>query len=211
MPYRGFFIAIFNADKCTWVCHNLIDMKICTECRIDKGIAEFGKSKKGHNGLRAICKECHNRINRKWAKDNKDRVKERERKKREANPILAAEKRAVQVARRADKVAIYGRAWRLANPGKANARTARRRAAKLNATPKWLTEEHWEQIESFYVDAARLTKETGIKHEVDHIEPLQGRDRSGLHVPWNLQIMTKSENASKGNRALFQPRLHSIV
>ena len=37
---------------------------------------------------------------------------------------------------------------------------------------------------------------------VDHIEPLKGVDRCGLHVPWNLQLMTRSQNSKKGNRSV---------
>lgn len=46
-----------------------------------------------------------------------------------------------------------------------------------------------------YQDARRLSKETGIKHEVDHIWPLS---KGGPHLPWNLQVLTKEENLSKG-------------
>ncbi len=85
------------------------------------------------------------------------------------------------------------------NPGKINANTAKRRAARRQATLKDLTSEQNRQIRDIYIEAARLTKKTGIKNDVDHIIPLQGENVSGLHVPWNLQILTEFENSQKNN------------
>jgi 5-methylcytosine-specific restriction endonuclease McrA len=37
---------------------------------------------------------------------------------------------------------------------------------------------------------------------VDHIVPLQGENVTGLHVEYNLQIITRAENTIKGNQCL---------
>lgn len=71
---------------------------------------------------------------------------------------------------------------------------AHRRALKLQATPVWLTPEQRKQIAGWY----RLARATG--REVDHAVPLAGKNVCGLHVPWNLQLLTPFENRSKGNR-----------
>jgi 5-methylcytosine-specific restriction endonuclease McrA len=94
----------------------------------------------------------------------------------------------------------YTKASRLNNPGAANFYTQKRHAAKLCRTPIWLTQNQLLQIKSIYSEAAELTKLLGEWYEVDHIVPLQGKTVSGLHVPWNLQILTAKENGIKGNR-----------
>ena len=86
------------------------------------------------------------------------------------------------------------------NKGKTVAKTKRRELSKINRTPPWLNKDQLIQIEEFYIKAAELTKQTNIKYHVDHIIPLQGKNVSGLHVPWNLQVIPASENLSKSNK-----------
>lgn len=74
--------------------------------------------------------------------------------------------------------------------------------------PKWLTREHKQQIKDLYWLAKTLTDETGILHEVDHIYPLCGDTCSGLHVPWNLRVITKHENRVKNK---YLPKPEDIV
>jgi predicted acyl esterase len=147
-------------------------------------------------------KDKHYEKKKQWAANNKEKVKEYALKfyKNHAEDL----KQRVTKWRNEnlEKTHEYSKTWRQNNPGKQNAKTARRRAMLLQATPRWLTEEHKKQIEAIYNEAARLTRETGIPHEVDHIMPLQGVECRGLHVPWNLQILTQKENAKKNNKIL---------
>lgn len=56
------------------------------------------------------------------------------------------------------------------------------------------------QIAALYAEARRMTEVTGVQYTVDHIWPLKGKNSCGLHVPWNMQIITKAANDAKGNK-----------
>jgi hypothetical protein len=94
----------------------------------------------------------------------------------------------------------YMSIWQKENKHICNAINSKRRAVKLSATPPWLTTEDFKKIEEFYELAQAASEVFEIKCHVDHIVPLQGIDVCGLHVPWNLQVLTAFDNISKGNR-----------
>lgn len=93
-----------------------------------------------------------------------------------------------------------GRMCNRKNPARVKANKIKYENKLSKATPKWLTKEHWDAMNAMYQEAKRLTRETGLRHEVDHIHPINGKTLSGLHVPWNLQILTQSANVAKSNR-----------
>lgn len=132
------------------------------------------------------CVECHRDADRIWYEANRDQRK----KDMLANKDLNKE-----------RYNATTRAWRKVNRGKCNAITRKYEAAKLQRTPKWLTKEQLQEMEEFYVQAKELQwlSDPTDPLEVDHIIPLQGDEVSGLHVPWNLQILPESSNRRKGN------------
>ena len=79
------------------------------------------------------------------------------------------------------------------NKGKINAQHATRKKLIKKATPLWVNKK---EIENIYKRASQKTEETGIPYHVDHIMPIVHEKLCGLHVPWNLQVITASENCS---------------
>ena len=165
-----------------------------------------------HN--RRTCKSCESIY--KKTRYYKDPIKEiaRTQKWNEANPERYKfnkqtfeqkhpKRRQVWMKKNPEKVAQYVANWQKKNPHKCNALNAKYRATKLKQTPSWLKEDDFRFILLFYQEAERLTKQTGIKYEVDHIIPLRGKNVSGLHVPWNLQVIPKFENCQKSNNLIL--------
>jgi hypothetical protein len=101
-----------------------------------------------------------------------------------------------------DVIAKRNKEYWSRNRDKKNFNNSKRRAIKLKAMPKWLDSDDLNQIKTIYTESRDKSKLTGVTYNVDHIHPLQGKDFCGLHVPWNLQLLTAHENMSKNNRLL---------
>ena len=88
--------------------------------------------------------------------------------------------------------------WKKENPEKRHADVAKRRAIKLKRTPVWLDVTQKAEIDFTYQFCSAL-RLIGMDYHVDHIVPLQGKEVSGLHVPWNLQVIHAKDNLRKAN------------
>lgn len=195
--------------------------KRCSKCNTIKDFICFSKNKAK---LRSYCKDCAKVMKKRWQVDNKEEIKEYSKeywvknkeklsgikdkdkykeyhvKYRAENKNIIQKRQKISMSKNKEHYTKLRREWERNNKEKTAYKRARQRASKLNATPKWLTSEHKSQILAFYRAAKDLTVKTGTKHEVDHIYPLRGKNGCGLHVPWNLQVLTKEENQKKSNK-----------
>lgn len=130
-------------------------------------------------------KQAINERSQAWAAANPEKRRESVRKWRQRNRELDL---------------LKCKKWRLENPEKAAAHAAKRRALKLQRTPRWVGPAELEAIAALYSTARYLSEKSGIEHEVDHYYPLRGARVSGLHVFANLRVITADENRRKGNR-----------
>ena len=86
-------------------------------------------------------------------------------------------------------------------PGYRRAYNGWQRAYRCLRLPKWVKMDDFLEI---YRKVEELCAKHGEdSHVVDHIIPLRGIKVSGLHVPENLQILTRAENREKANK--FEP------
>jgi hypothetical protein len=150
----------------------------CTECRKVEWTAANERRK-------ALPKsEASKAAGRRYYEKNKDLVKAR------------------ALSRPAEETREYKRKWQKKNQQQHNLGTALYKRRHRSATPPWLSEEHREQIKQIYLQARAMTELTGTKYVVDHVIPLRGKNVCGLHVPWNLEVMTNEANCRKSNTLL---------
>ncbi len=163
--------------------------KNCSQAQKPQPLENFYKSSQRHLfGVGARCKEC---------------VKRNATARNRANPEAAMFQAMKWAKNNPERSRALNAKYARNNKDKFNAKNALRRANTELATPDWLTSFDMLKINATYTLASFLSWKTGQKIEVDHIVPLKGAFVQGLHVPWNLQLLTREQNLKKGNRLLI--------
>lgn len=162
-----------NIEARYWFLY-LYGYKYCYKCKLILNNNNFNIDNYRWDKLTTKCKNCY----KDYYNDNINIIKIQHKQYNQKNK---------------QQIQIYKKEWELANPKKVNVQrlidSAKRRARKINATinlPKL-----------FENDIKKLYKNSNKENHVDHIIPLS---KGGLHVPWNLQILTAKENLVKNNK-----------
>lgn len=154
-------------------------MKVCSKCKQPKALEDFPKQSSNADGRHAHCKICRSKY---YASRYDSEIR---RKRYLSNHTEEKKVRREYYSKTKENYFI---------------RKANRRSQTLRATPRW-----YDEFDTFVIsEAYRLCKlrehATGIKWEVDHIVPLQGKEVSGLHWHKNWRVVPQYVNRSKGNR-----------
>jgi 5-methylcytosine-specific restriction endonuclease McrA len=165
---------------------------------------------RGHIALRKTKGACLECVREDWAVDNE---------RRKGKPKTEAAKAAAKRYYEKNRQAVIARAaarpveekrrlqaeYKDRNVDVVRADTSVRKRRHREATPRWLTPAERLQMRDLYVQARKLTELTRERYVVDHIVPLRGEEVCGLHVPWNLRVITQEENLKKSNKHVDTP------
>jgi hypothetical protein len=206
------------------------ETKQCSSCGEVKTLDAFHPVKKGLDKRRNKCKDCMSKeaaawreanperkkqLDKQYYENNKDKVSAYQKQWKAENPEKARKTWVAYYETNKEIIKERSAKWAKENREKDYANKRKyvqnnkpkyahyqsvRRARKLEATPIWLTSLDLHNIETEYKLAAWCSEVMGEAYEVDHIVPLQGKQVCGLHVPWNLRVISGKDNKMKGNR-----------
>jgi len=136
-----------------------------------------------------VCWDCGNTESYRWYKDNTQCAKCQRRQYTSKNIDRIKKQKIEYRLKNKELINRTKRAYR-AKTGLHRYNESKRKAIKKRALPKWA---NLEDIKLFY-------KNCPEGYTVDHIIPLKSDLVCGLHISWNFQYLTLSENSRKHNK-----------
>lgn len=199
-----------------------LGVRTCVKCGVEKSLSEFCSLKANKRlGVGSACRACAKARTHEWRERNPEKARATCRGWHKKNPEQSRinskrsydnlseeakarykEKKEEWVEKNRDYIRARQRDYQKEHLADYARRARGYWASKVKGKPGWLTPIQLAQIEEFYEVCLAVNVQTGLKHEVDHIIPINGKTVCGLHVPWNLQILPSYENRSKSNKLL---------
>ena len=174
---------------------NKRDLTLCKSCGITLTADNAQKKASTSTGLSYSCKTCKSEEQKAHYKRNPETYKKCASRWSKANRSRCNEIKQAYVERYPDRNKERHRLYTKNNPESSRNRVAKRR--DLMKTQLTQLEKDWVQF--YYDESQHLSTSTGIPYEVDHIIPIS---KGGVHAPWNLQVLTQTENRRKYNKCL---------
>jgi len=142
-----------------------------------------------------VCLECSKAFCFGYRKENFKKIAQYN----TANKIKLTQQKTSWKEKNSEKAVVARKKWCKNNPTKLVFNSVRRKLAKIQRMPAWLNSGQLAEMEGVYTYCSVL-RNAGLDYHVDHVVPLRGKIVSGLHVPWNLQVISGADNVRKGNR-----------
>ncbi len=179
-----------------------ISSKVCQKCNTDKPAESFHRCAKGKGGLQSYCIECSKGVFKKWASENKEHLREKNRNREYVLYESQREWHRLDYLKNKEKILKRNKAWAERNPLKVRelslAGTNRRKVRELSAEGSH-TEEEWhllvEECNWKCVCCGDMTKPL----TKDHIIPLI---KGGSDYINNIQPLCRECNSSKRDRII---------
>lgn len=151
--------------------------KLCKKIYSHKEFYTVGTSKDGNLRYQPNCKQCHKLEGNQYYQRYKPRLR-----------ISGRIRRRIYRKKYTEHCREMGRQYWKKNK------------KYLSATRQVIRLKLQRKIAKFYKEEIKqIILQRPQKHQVDHIIPINHPLITGLHVPWNMQYLTRSQNGSKKN------------
>jgi len=179
---------------------------ICIKCKEKKEISLFVKDSGKKLGYRKICKDCRKIYLKKWSGENKEKIRETNKRYCENNPDVRRETSKNYYNKiKSDEKAVSkrhecSRRWSKTKKGKLLRRIAenkRRKFSKETDDGSINYESIQKLLKKQNYKSAISGKDITNEFHIDHIIPLC---EGGENIISNIQLLTPKENLKKGRK-----------
>ena len=175
-------------------------LKICRRCNIEKDLNSYNKNIKSKDGLQSYCKDCVSLYGSKYRSLNKEKLSSKKKlwklnnkdKTKQYNYDYEKKRKSIDPD------------FKLLKNLRARNRGGLKRSLDNSKSSSYKIVQLF-KIQDF--NCAYCSVDISKSNHIDHIIPLSNTSIHdsvcGLHVPWNMQYLTKGDNSYKCNKFDF--------